>query len=160
MALSVVYFWITHRLGRPHYVWNEYLYSVLEEVEARVAVYVIVCVVVLWSLGWYWKEGRRWNPVPAYSLLFSKSTKRASRLNVHIRQTNRYQHMYCRRVWNLIQACDAQSSNEKVYISTLLAQRLKIFKWKFTTPSYPLLRYRGSKLPYLFAFLCSDVTSK
>ena len=25
MALSVVYFRITHRLGRPHYVWNEYL---------------------------------------------------------------------------------------------------------------------------------------
>ena len=29
MALSVVYFRITHRLGRPHYVWDEYLYSVL-----------------------------------------------------------------------------------------------------------------------------------
>ena len=25
MALSVVYFRITHRLGRPHYVWEEYL---------------------------------------------------------------------------------------------------------------------------------------
>ena len=25
MALSVVYFRITHRLGRPHYLWNEYL---------------------------------------------------------------------------------------------------------------------------------------
>ena len=25
MALSVVYFRITHRLGRPHYVWDEYL---------------------------------------------------------------------------------------------------------------------------------------
>ena len=29
MALSVVYFQITHRLGRPHYVWEEYLYSVV-----------------------------------------------------------------------------------------------------------------------------------
>ena len=29
MALSVVYFQFTHRLGRPHYVWDEYLYSVL-----------------------------------------------------------------------------------------------------------------------------------
>ena len=28
MALSVVYFRITHRLSRPHYVWDEYLYSV------------------------------------------------------------------------------------------------------------------------------------
>ena len=29
----------THRLGRPHYVWDEYLYrpSLLEEVEVRVA---------------------------------------------------------------------------------------------------------------------------
>ena len=26
---SVVYFRITHRLGRPRYVWEEYLYSVL-----------------------------------------------------------------------------------------------------------------------------------
>ena len=29
MALSVVYFLIMHHLGRPHYVWDEYLYSVL-----------------------------------------------------------------------------------------------------------------------------------
>ena len=41
MALSVVYFRITHRLGRPHYVWNEYLYSVLEKVEVRVSVCVV-----------------------------------------------------------------------------------------------------------------------
>ena len=32
MALSVIYFQITLRLGRPHYVWDEYLYSVLEKV--------------------------------------------------------------------------------------------------------------------------------
>ena len=25
MALSVVYFQIMHRLGRPHYVWDKYL---------------------------------------------------------------------------------------------------------------------------------------
>ena len=36
MALSVVYFRITHRLGRSHYVWDEYLYSVWEKVEVRV----------------------------------------------------------------------------------------------------------------------------
>ena len=45
MALSLVYFRITHRLGRPHYVWDEYLYSVLEKVEVRVTVSVTVCVV-------------------------------------------------------------------------------------------------------------------
>ena len=31
-------------LGRPHYVWDEYLYSVLEEVEVRVTVCVSVIV--------------------------------------------------------------------------------------------------------------------
>ena len=36
MTLSVVYFRITHRLGRPHYVWDEYLYSVREKVEVGV----------------------------------------------------------------------------------------------------------------------------
>ena len=45
MALSVVYFRIVHRLGRPHYVWDEYLYSVLEKVEVRMTVCVTVCVV-------------------------------------------------------------------------------------------------------------------
>ena len=57
-------------------------------------------------------------PVLAHSLLFSKSTKGVARLNVPIRRTNRYQqcympsqHTYCGRVWNLIQACDVQSSD-------------------------------------------------
>ena len=36
MALSVIYFPIMHRLDRPHYVWDEYMYSVLEKVEVRV----------------------------------------------------------------------------------------------------------------------------
>ena len=70
-------------------------------------------------MGWWWKKGRRWNPVPAHSLLFSKSTKGAAKLNVPIRRTNRWQqyympsqHTYCGRVWNLIQACDVQSSDE------------------------------------------------
>ena len=36
MALSVVYFRNIHHLGRPRYVWEEYLYSVLEEVKVRV----------------------------------------------------------------------------------------------------------------------------
>ena len=85
MALRVVYFQIMHRLGRPHYVWDKYLYSVLEEVEVR------VCVVLLCCVGGWWKEGRRWNPVPAHSLLFSKSTKGVTRLNIPIRQRNHYQ---------------------------------------------------------------------
>ena len=79
---------------------------------------VTVCVVLLCCVGWWWKEGRRWNPVPPHSLLFSKSTKRAARLNVPIRRMNRYQqyympsqHTYCGRVWNLIQDCDVQSSD-------------------------------------------------
>ena len=42
MALSVFYFRITHCLGRPHYVWDEYLYSVREKVEVRVTVSVTV----------------------------------------------------------------------------------------------------------------------
>ena len=46
MALSVVYFRITHCLGRPHYVWDEYMYSVREKVEVRVTVSVIVWNVV------------------------------------------------------------------------------------------------------------------
>ena len=57
-------------------------------------------------------------PVPAHSLLFSKSTKGTAKLNVHIGRTNRYhqyytpsQHTYCGRVWNLSQACDVQSSD-------------------------------------------------
>ena len=77
MALSVVYFRITHRLGRPHYMWDEYLYSVREKVEVGVIVSVTVCVVLLYCVGWWLKEGRRWNPVPAHSLLFSKRTKGA-----------------------------------------------------------------------------------
>ena len=51
MALSVVYFQITHRLGRPHYVWDEYLYSVQEKVEVMMTVSVTVCVVLLYSVG-------------------------------------------------------------------------------------------------------------
>ena len=45
MALSVVYFRITYHLGRPHYVWDMYLYSVREKLEVRMTVSVTVCVV-------------------------------------------------------------------------------------------------------------------
>ena len=91
---------------------------------------------------WWWcKEGKRWNPMPAHSLLISKNTKGAARLNVPIRRTSRYQqynmpsqHIYCRRVWNLIQICDYNLAIRKCTSPPLLAPRLKIFKWKFTTP--------------------------
>ena len=43
MVLTVVYFQFTHHLGRPHYMWDRYLYSILEEVEVTVC--VAVCVV-------------------------------------------------------------------------------------------------------------------
>ena len=94
IALSVVYFRITHRLGRPHYVWGEYLYSLLEKVEVRVTVSVTVCVVLLCCVEWWWKEGIMLNPVPTHSLLSSKSNKGAARLDVPIRRTNRYQQYY------------------------------------------------------------------
>ena len=94
-------------------------------------------VIVLWSVRWWWKEGRRWNPLPAHSLLFSKSTKGAARLNVPIRRTNLYQqyympsqHIYCGRVWNLIQVCDVQSSDQKVYISTSPSPKVENFQKK------------------------------
>ena len=40
--MSKVYFRIKHYLGRPHYVWDEYLHSVLEKVEVRMTVSVTV----------------------------------------------------------------------------------------------------------------------
>ena len=51
IALSVVYFLIMHRLGRPHYVRDEYLYSVREKVEVGVIVSVTVlqCNCVVWD---------------------------------------------------------------------------------------------------------------
>ena len=45
MAFTVVYFRITHHLGRPHYVWDEYLDTKREKVEVKVT----VCVTVLCS---------------------------------------------------------------------------------------------------------------
>ena len=36
MALSVVYFQFVHHLGRPHYVWDEYMYSVLGQTKMDV----------------------------------------------------------------------------------------------------------------------------
>ena len=47
MALCMVYFQFTHCLGRPHYVWDEYLYSVLEKVEIRVTMCNCLCSVIV-----------------------------------------------------------------------------------------------------------------
>ena len=73
--------WVPRKADRWRWVWSifesrtawtdVYLYSVLEEADVRVT----VCVVLLWSVGWIWKKGRRWNPVPAHSLLFSKTPR-------------------------------------------------------------------------------------
>ena len=41
----------------------------------RVTVSVTVCLVLLCYVEWWWKEGRRWNLVPAHSLLFSKAPR-------------------------------------------------------------------------------------
>ena len=93
-------------------------------------------------MGWWWKEGRRWNPVPAHSMLFLESTKQVARLNVPIWRTNRYQqyympsqHTYCGRVWNLIQAFDIQSSDLKVYISTPPSPKVENFQMKIYNPA-------------------------
>ena len=56
MALGVVYFRFTHRLDRPHYVWDEYLYSVLEKVEVRVTKCNCLCSVIV--LGGMMMKGR------------------------------------------------------------------------------------------------------
>ena len=69
-------------------------------------------------------------------------TKGAARLNVPIRRMNRYQqyyipyqHIYCGRVWNLIQTCDVQSSDYKVYISTPPSAEVENFKMKIYYPA-------------------------
>ena len=80
--------------------------------------------------------------MPAYSLLFSKSTKGAARLTVPIRRTNLFQQyympsqqMYCGRVWNLIQAYDVQSSDYKVYISSPPSPEVENFQMKICYPA-------------------------
>ena len=138
MALSVVYFRLTHRLDRPRYVLDEFLYGVLEEVEVRAT----VCVILLWSVGWWWKEGRRWNPVSAHSLFFSKSTKGATRLNVPFRRTVLINSTigYAFSTYITAEGFGILSrpvmhnlAIRKCTSPPLLAPRLKIFQWKFTT---------------------------
>ena len=75
--------------------------------------------------------------MPTHSLLFSKSTKGAARLNVPIRRMNHYQqyympsqHTYCGRVWSLIQAGNVQFSDYKVYISTPRSPEVENYEMK------------------------------
>ena len=77
-------------------------------------------------------------PLPA----LLKKHQGAARLNIPIRRTNHYkqyympsQHTYCGRVWNLIQACDAQSSDQKVYISTPPSPEVENFQMKIYSPT-------------------------
>ena len=70
MALSVVYFRIMHCLGRPHYVWDEYLYLCTEGSEVRVTVCVycfVVQVCHMWNDDKGKGEGETWCQHIAYS---------------------------------------------------------------------------------------------
>ena len=71
MALSVVYFRITHHLGRPHYTWGEYLYSVWEKIEVRVTVSVTVCIV--------WDDDERMGEGETRCRLVACSSRKAPR---------------------------------------------------------------------------------
>ena len=62
MALSVVYFQFSHRLGRPHYVWDEYLYSVLEKVDVRMTVSVTILCSVIVLCGMMMKRREKVKP--------------------------------------------------------------------------------------------------
>ena len=71
-----------------------------------------------------------------------KSTKWGTELNILIRRTNHNQqyympsqHTYCGRVQNLIQACDVQSSDQKVYIFTNPSPEVKYFQMKIYYPA-------------------------
>ena len=76
-AISEVYFRITHRFGRPHYVWTEYLYIVREKVVVGMIVSLTVCIgpSVIVLCGMMMKGREKVKPAPVHSLLFSKSTK-------------------------------------------------------------------------------------
>ena len=132
MALGVVYFRITHRLGRPHYVRDENLYSVLQEVEVRVTACITVCVVYC---NCVMMKGKEVKPGAGSQSTLLERTKGAARLNVPILRTNRYQqyympsqYTYCGRVWNLIQDCDVQSSDYKVCMSTAPSPEVENFQ--------------------------------
>ena len=66
-----------HCLGRPHYVWDEYLYSVREKVEARVTVSLTVCVVLFYCV--LWDDGERKGEGETRCRLIACSSRKAPR---------------------------------------------------------------------------------
>ena len=96
--------WVLHRMDRWCWLWSTFNSRTTgtDHITCGTNICIVYCRKLrlgwlcsfLCSVGWWWEEGRRWKPVPAHSLLFSKSTKAATRLNVPIRQTNSYQQYY------------------------------------------------------------------
>ena len=79
--------------------------------------------------------------MPAHSLLFSKSTKGAARLNVSIADESLSTVLYAfstyilRKGLKLIQDCDVQYSDYKVYISTPPSPEVENFQIKIYYPA-------------------------
>ena len=95
---------------------------------------------VLWSVGWWWKEERRWNPMPAHSLLLSKSTKGRPGITSpcptdESLSTVKYAFStyVLRKSLEFNPALMYSLAIRNCTSPPLLAPRLKIFKWKFTT---------------------------
>ena len=93
-----------------------------------------------------WDDNERKGEGETWCRLIACSSQKAPRgppaLHVPIRWTNRYQqyympsqHTYCGRVWNLIHACDVQSSDNKVYISTPPSPKVENFQMKIYYPA-------------------------
>ena len=120
---------VPHKADRWRWVWSIFE-SCTTSVTTLCVGWVSVCTVGNWdkgdclcsclcSVGWWWKEGRRWNPVPLIVCSSRKVPRGPPGLSPFLTDeslsTVSYympsQHIYCGRVWNLIQACDVQSSD-------------------------------------------------
>ena len=126
---SVFFLPLAHIIG-PKITSTAYKKRLVADANVCRDLIIDAAICAVWMLGgisinrydrplWFIATIRRgWNPEPAHSLLFSKSNKRATRLNVPFRLMNCYQqyympsqHIYCGRVWNLIEACNVQFSD-------------------------------------------------
>ena len=129
MALSVVYFQFTNRLGRHITFGTSICIVYCRKLRFRLT----VC--VKWDDDDE-RKGRNGNPVPAHSLFFSKSTKglgltSASDGRNAINSTICILNIHTAEGFgNLIQACDVQSSDWKVYISTPPSPEMENFQMK------------------------------
>ena len=101
-----------------------YLYSVVGSLGQDDCMCNCLCSVIV-LCGMKMKGREKVKPGAGSQPALLESTKGAAKINGPIRRTNHHQQHYmpsqhtcCRRVWNLIQACDVQSSDQKVYIST------------------------------------------